>query len=175
MFPRVIFEQQYKTAAAEGAIVELRLRVLANKIPELRKFAHEYKLQNVETPIMLYFAGALTEEEKSTLTRCRELRNKILHCDFRAARKKLDELGVKTQRGNVKKVDVSGLSGAQMRENIAHVVANEEGAFEYVSDSEAGADDIYGWLFEMGAAGDFTEAARAFAHAATIVDRLAAT
>jgi hypothetical protein len=46
-----MYELQYKAAEAEGAIVELRLRVLANKVPELRKFAHAQKFEDVETPI----------------------------------------------------------------------------------------------------------------------------
>jgi hypothetical protein len=168
-----IFEQQYKAAAAEGAIIELRLRVLANKVPELREFAHEKKLLDVETPITRHFAAALTEEEKSTLALCRELRNKILHCDFRAARKKLGELGAETRRGNVMKVDVQALSGAQIAEKMTRVVKNVEGTSEYVADSAPGADDIYGWLWDAGAGGDFIQAVSAFARAAAIVDRLA--
>jgi hypothetical protein len=173
--PREIFEQQYKEAAAEGAIVELRLRILANKVPELRKFAHEQNLKDVETPITQHFAASLTEEDKSTLMNCRQLRNKILHCDFRAARKKLNDLGVKTQRGNIKKADASGLSAAQLVEQMERVFADDESAFEYVSDSAVGADDIFAWLLEVGNAGDFIEATRAFEQAAAIVDRLAAT
>jgi len=45
---RAVFERQYKEAAAEGAIVELRLRMLADKIPELRPFAHMQNLGDVD-------------------------------------------------------------------------------------------------------------------------------
>ncbi len=38
---REIFEQQYKAAAAEGPIIELKLRLLAYKVPELQKYAQE--------------------------------------------------------------------------------------------------------------------------------------
>jgi hypothetical protein len=83
------------------------------------------------------------------------------------------ELGAETQRGNVKKVDIQELSGAQVREKLARVVENVEGTFGYVADSAAGADDIFGWLFEAGTAGDFIQAASAFELGAAIVDRLA--
>jgi hypothetical protein len=33
--PRDIFERQYKAAAAEGALYELYMRLLADKVPEL--------------------------------------------------------------------------------------------------------------------------------------------
>ena len=93
--------------------------MLANKIPELRAFAHEQNLGDVEMAIIKHFAQALAEEEKSTLARCRQLRNKILHCDFRAARKKLGEL------------------------KVTQVWAGVQGSYERLTDATADADDIY--------------------------------
>jgi hypothetical protein len=116
--PSEIFVQQYKEAAAGGAIVELKLRLLADKVPELQKLAHAVKLEDVETLIVQHFATALTEEEKKTLGLCRQLRNKVLHCDFRAARGKLEQLGANTQGGDVKKVDIRGLSGTQIAQSL---------------------------------------------------------
>jgi hypothetical protein len=172
-FPRVLFEQQYKVAAAEGALYELRLRRLADRVPELQQLAHAQRLEDVETLIVSHFSSVLSEDEKAALRLSRQLRNKILHCDFRAARNKLKQLGIDTPRGDVKKADVGGLSGSQMVEKIANLVASVPGAFEYVADSGAGAGSVFGWLLEVGQAGDFNQAARAFAHAAEIVDRLA--
>jgi len=84
-----IFEQQYKAAAGEGALYELRMRLLADKVPALQQSAYGEKLEDVEGLILVHFGNALTDEEKTLLKRCRQLRNKILHCDFGAARKKL--------------------------------------------------------------------------------------
>jgi hypothetical protein len=50
---------------------------------------------------MKQFAGSLSVEEKETVRLCRQLRNKVLHTDFRAAREKLNELGVETPSGEV--------------------------------------------------------------------------
>jgi hypothetical protein len=128
--PVKAFELQYKAAAAEGAIVELKLRLLADKVPELQKFAHDKELRAVETLIGKHFSDALTDEEKATLALCRQLRNKILHCDFRAARQKLEEMGIATERGGVKKIDIVGLSATGIIQKIAGVKADVPGTFQ---------------------------------------------
>lgn len=168
-----IFVEQYKAAAAEGAVVELQLRLLADKIPALQQFAHEQILKNVEAAIAKHFGAALSDTEKETLRLCRELRNKILHCDFRVARNKLEELGGKSQHGGVKEIAVHGLTGAQVAEKLTSAKADVEGTFQYVADTKTtDPGNVFGWLLEMGNAGDFQQAANAFKGAAAIVDRL---
>jgi hypothetical protein len=120
--PREIFERQYKAAAAEGALYELYMRLLADKVPELQQSAYGERLEDVEGLIVVQISSALTEDEENHLKLCRQLRNKILHCDFHAARKKLEELGVNPQPGNVRRTDISGLSGREMREQIAETL-----------------------------------------------------
>lgn len=121
----------------------------------------------------MHFSSALTEDEKNRLKLCRQLRNKILHCDFHAARKKLEEFGANPQPGNVRRTDISGLSGREMREQISRAMANAPGSLEYVADLGSRAGTVFGWLFEAGGAGDFAKAAGSFALGAEIVDRLA--
>lgn len=171
--PVEIFEHQYKAAAGEGAIIELKMRLLADKVPELQKFAHDQRLEDVETLIANHFTNALTAEEKTTLAVCRQLRNKILHCDFCSARQKLEQLGIATQSAEVKKVDIRGLSAEQMIEKIAAVKTNTVGAFEYVADLPFQAGSVFAWLIELGVAGDFIQAVKCFAGAAAIIDKLA--
>jgi hypothetical protein len=91
--PREIFEGQYKAAAAEGALYELYMRLLADRVPELQQSAYGERLEGVEGLIVVHFSSALTEDEKNDLKLCRKLRNKILHCDFHAARKSWRNLG----------------------------------------------------------------------------------
>ena len=169
---REIFEQQYKDAAAEGALVELRLRLLADKLPDLRSVAHDEKLEKVENLICEHFADALTDDEKAALGLCRQLRNKVLHCDFRAARGKLERLGTDAQRGGAKRVALHGLLGNQMAEKLARAEAGDETAFEYVADLQ-GPGTVFAWLIEAGGAGDFNQAAEAFSRASQILHRLA--
>jgi hypothetical protein len=170
--PREIFEAQYKDAAAEGAIIELNMRLLVDKVPALQKFTHDQRLEDVETLIVQHFAVVLTDDEKRTLELCRQLRNKILHCDFKA-RKKLQQIGAAPSRGDVKKIDISGLSGKEMLQKLTSAAGNVAGSFEYVADLPAGPGSVYGWLIEVGQAGDFVQAVDAFKRSAAIVDRLA--
>jgi len=171
--PREIFERQFKTAAAEGAVYELYIRLLADKVPELRQSAYGERLEDVEGLIVVHFSSALTEDEKNHLKLCRQLRNKILHCDFHAARKKLEEIGANPQPGNVRRTDISGLSGREMAVKITSALAHAPGSSEYVADLGSRAGVVFGWLLEAGGAGDFAKAADAFARGAAIVDRLA--
>jgi hypothetical protein len=149
------------------------MRLLADKVPELQQSAYGVRLKDVEGLIVVHFSNALTEDEKDHLRLCREFRNKILHCDFHEARKKLEELGSKPQPGNVRRTDISGLSGRQMAEKIASTLANVPGSSEYVADLGSRAGTVYGWLLEAGGSGDFAKAASSFSRGAQIVDRLA--
>jgi hypothetical protein len=72
--------------AAEGALYELRMRLLADKVAELQRAAYGKELRDVEALIIARFADAcqaaspcampLSDDEKSVLERCRQLRNK---------------------------------------------------------------------------------------------------
>lgn len=172
--PTSIFQDAYKEAAGEGAIIELKMRLLANKVTELRDFACVKNLEDVESQIVVHFANELTEQDCQTLRLCRQLRNKVLHCDFHAARGKLAELGVSSSgQGGVQRVDVSGLSGRQIAETISAVVSGTTSIAKSMADTSSTREgSVYGWLLELGNAGDFTNATEAFKAAAVIVDRL---
>jgi hypothetical protein len=171
--PRETFEPQFKAAAAEGAVYELYVRLLADKMPELQQSAYGERLEDVEGLIVAHFSSALTEDEKNHLQLCRQLRNKLLHCDFYAARNKLREMGANPQPGNVRRIDISGLTGQQMLEKITAASSGPPGSSEYVADRRSEAGRVFGWLLDAGEAGDFAKAASAFARGASIVDRLA--
>jgi hypothetical protein len=153
--PREIFERQYKAAAAEGALYELYMRLLADKVSELQHSAYSRRLKNVERLIVVHFSDALTDDEKNHLKLCRELRNKILHCDFHEARNRLEEIGANPQPGGVKRTDIGGMSGQEMREQITRALADAPGSSEYVADLGSRAGMVFGWLLEAGRAGDF--------------------
>jgi hypothetical protein len=140
-----MFLGRFKAAAAEGAAVELKLRVLAGKVPGLEKYAHQKHLENIEDDVAKHFGTALSADEKETLRLCRQLRNKVLHSDFHAMR--------------------------EVEKKIVGVKAETEGTVVADTSSTAAAG-IYGWLMEVGQAGDFGCAAEAFKKAQAIVDRL---
>ncbi len=171
--PSDIFFDQYKAAAAEGAVVELKMRLLADKIPALQQYAHAQRLEDIEKELASHFGDHVSDEERKTLALCRKLRNKILHCDFSEARKKLNELGVETQSSGVKRVSLAGLSQPQMIEKITNAAAGNDGTFNFVANSStSNAGSVFGWLLEMGTSGDFTQAIDVFGRAVAIVNKL---
>jgi hypothetical protein len=141
--------------------------------PAIQKAAYKADLKDVEQLIVKAFSSALSDEEKTLLEQCRQLRNKLLHCDFHALRKKLAEQGAGSQRGDVKRVDIAGLSGTRMAAKIREVATGAPGSFEYVGETPAKAGTVFGWLFDAGISGNFKEAASSFARAAGVIDRLA--
>jgi hypothetical protein len=138
----MMFLAPFKAAAAEGAVVELRLRLLAGTIPILQKYAHAKDLEDVEAKVAEHFDAHLSIEEKHTLRLCRQLRNKVLHSDFRAARDRLNKMGIATPSAGVKKLDVAGLSIDEVSQKMGGLTAGTEG--ELVSDtSSTAAGTVY--------------------------------
>lgn len=167
-----MFLPAFKAAAAEGAAVELKMRLVAGKIPALQKHAHRIVLEDIETGLIEHFGAALSDQDKETLRLCRQLRNKILHSDFRAARDKLGELGVVSSPGGVVKIDLPVVTAAEVASKIEAAKAGMEGV--RVADTlSTDMGSVFGWFLEAAQSGDFAKAAAAFKNAAEIVDRLA--
>jgi hypothetical protein len=147
--------------------------MLADKVPELQQSAYGEKLEDVEGLIIVHFSSALTDDEKNHLKLCRQLRKKTLHCDFHAARKKLEEIGANLQPGNVRRTDISGLSGREMAE-INHCGAGERARLVTVC-CQPRQPRGHGvrLVTRSGRAGNFTKASESFARGAAIIDRLA--
>jgi len=166
-----LFLEQFRTAAADGAVVELKLRLLAGKVPSLQKYAHEAKLENIEDDVAAHFS--LSAKDQETLRLCRQLRNKILHSDFRAARGKLNALALKTTSGGVKRIQIPSVSVAAVTEKIRSLKEGIEGVS--VADASSADGGVLGWFMEVGSAGDFEKASAAFKMAAVIIEQLSAT
>ena len=167
-----VFIDQYRTAAGEGAVLELKMRLLADKVPELRKVCGD-RLEDVEGEIIRLFAADLIDGEASQLKACRQLRNKVLHCDFPTARAKLRELGAPDVRGSVRQIAVTATSPEGIRQQIEEAVSGKEGSSQAVADlTGRGEGRIFGWLLELGAACEFVTAATIFRTATAIIDRL---
>jgi hypothetical protein len=167
-----MFLDAFKKAAAEGAAVELKMRLLAGKIPALEKHAHRIVLEDIEAGLIGHFGTALSDTDKETLRLCRQLRNKVLHSDFRAARNKLSELGIASSPGGVVKIDLPVVTVAEIAKKIEAAKAGTEGI--RVADTlSTDAGSVFGWFLEAGHSGDFAKASDAFKSAAEIVDRLA--
>jgi len=163
---------RYKQAAAAGSVLELKLRMLCEAVPGLAVFAHAQRLEDVEGHVVNHFTDHLSSSEKALLASSRQLRNKILHCDFREARERLKKTGATPESGKVHliKVDVTTASADQIRTALQ----GGTDSFRAVADtSSTGEGTVFGWLLELGASGDFELAVKTFQEAATVLDRLA--
>jgi hypothetical protein len=167
-----MFLPAFKAAAAEGAAVELKMRLLAGKIPALQKHAHCKELRDIESDLIKHFGAALSDADNETLRLCRQLRNKVLHSDFRAARDKLSKLGIAPAPGGVVKIDLPVVTAAEVARKIEAARAGAEG-IRVADTASTDAGSVFGWFLEAGQSGDFAKASAAFKSAAEIVDRLA--
>lgn len=167
-----LFLPAFKAAAAEGAAVELKMRLLAGKIPALQKHAHKVVLEDIEAGLIEHFGAALSDEDKGTLRLCRQLRNKVLHSDFCVARDTLSELGIASAPGGVVKIDLPVVTVTEVGKKIEAVKAGTEGVL-VANTGSTDAGSVFGWFLEAGQSGDFAKASDAFKSAAEIVDRLA--
>ena len=171
--PSDIFIAQYREAAGDGAVLELKLRLLAGKIPALQPFT-DAKLENVEEEIARFFAEYLSEDEREQLRLCRQLRNKALHCDFSKARAKLYEMGAPKVRGGVRQIRLTDTTKEGILRHLKEGLSDEPGTHQYVADLSTTADaGVFAWLLELGSAGDFGRAAEVFRQTCKIIDRLA--
>jgi hypothetical protein len=132
---------QYKEAAGLGAVVELRMRLLASRTPALEKYAHDPNLESLEDKIHAHFDKNFSDEERAYLKRARGLRNKILHSDFKAAANIAQQFrGAEAQGPGVVAVKVN---------------SGETTAVAEMSKRDAG---VFGWLLECMQTGVFAEA-----------------
>jgi hypothetical protein len=172
MNPVEIVRLQFKAAAGEAAEVELSMRMLADKVPELRAFAHSKRFEDIEDEIIKHFGNLLSDEDKKTLSASRVLRNKILHCDFEAARNKLDELGLSPKRDVVRRGTISPSMSAEEIQRTIHEIAEGHGG-ELVSNTPGrGPANLFGWMMELAAGNGFVLSLRAFSSAGSVIERL---
>jgi hypothetical protein len=54
-----LYLDSFKAAAGEGAALELKMRLLAGKIPALQKYTHQRELGEIETDSLTHFANSL--------------------------------------------------------------------------------------------------------------------
>lgn len=139
---------QYVTVAGLGAMVELRLRLLASKTPELERYAHDQNLEELETRVFDFFSKYLSEADKAFLKDARGLRNKILHSDFKSSAKKTENItGTKSEALSVYAMKIS---------------TGETRPVSEMSKREGG---VFGWLLECAQTGVFQQAAQVFKRA----------
>lgn len=146
--------KDFQIAAGKGALFELKLRLLADKTPDLKEYSHK-RLFDLEEELYRFFENNLSQDDMKVLLHTRPLRNKILHGNFEAAKNKVETAVQK-----------------ELPRNKVHVLKLSTDELKSVSDTRIKDSGIFGWLLESGTNGLFIEAISIFNSANEIISRL---
>jgi hypothetical protein len=172
ILPRVIAEAHFKLASAEAALFELRMRMLAGTIPGIQDAKIDVNLATVQQRVCQHYQQKLTTEETELLRLACALRNKLLHCEFSTARRKLDEINPQQQprEGGLTRLDF----GSDVGKTLDVIAGRDAGQYAVAGTTTRTLRDVYRWLHECQASGEFDEAARVFSQANDLLDQLPA-
>jgi len=146
---------KFSEAARTASLLELWVRHLAEATKGLRSIAHARHLATVEDAVISHFKDTLGPTDAEAITHARDVRNKLLHCEFWTVKALLEVGGASPHMPEVTIIDLN------------------TGSAKPASEADAREPRIYGWLM-MGAApgGIFDQADAAFAAAVCVVKRL---
>jgi hypothetical protein len=162
--------QQFGSVAGAAAELELRVRLLCGIIPSIQHDSAAHKLEDVERAVVDYFVNELSAEERVTLERARQLRNKVLHADFHGARRKLQQIDGKESPSMVRVVKLQEGGELEQLRAIAESPKALGALVGATSSTQEGT--VFGWLLEFGLSGEFQRAFEALEAATLIVERL---
>lgn len=160
--------ERYERAAGRGCLYELFLRMLCEHVPELQEKSFARSLGNIEPDVARCFAADLTTDEAELLRRAKRLRDKILHCEFDDARRRLDQMGLRAAGDTIVRVDLP--DGFDIMSTIESAIAGSAGTPVRSTDMRGGG--FYGWLVEMAQSNSFEQAFDVFDTACELVQRL---
>jgi hypothetical protein len=176
-------EQAFQLFAEVGkaaVLQELKVRLLASKTNEIKDSAHEYKVVKTEEAVVSHFLAKsmICDEEKDLIEKARQIRNKILHCEFDEAIKRIEELiGAALPGPSVLAVKFENDSdgAAILRKLASSQAAKAEGPKNYVTTvdqlipEEAG---MFGLFLNAVQKGAFNAALEIFKKSNGIIERL---
>lgn len=163
-----------------AVVVELKFRLLANKIPDVQAFATAKNLNEVELALLPYLLeeNLISEQEKKHIELSRKIRNKIFHCEFETAVRLVEELrGAPLQKGAVTGARIDELPGENILEKVINFATSVQtgkpisGTFK-VEDEITKHAGIFGWLIEAHAKGLLNESQEIANESLRILDRI---
>ncbi|MEX2673310.1 MAG: hypothetical protein WD294_14500 [Phycisphaeraceae bacterium] len=170
-FPRDIAEQNFTQAAADAALFELRVRLLAGAVPSTADRSIDTALAEVISAIIAHFQAKLSETDAQLLRGAARLRNKVLHCEFSSARHRLDPEGTLNRSGGVMKI--SGVTPDNVLSILDQINAGGDVGQQPVAGTRTKKHkDVFGWLLEAQGAGEFTAASHVLREAVTVLGEL---
>ena len=168
-----VAECAFENASAKATLFELRARLLASTIPAIADLSINTKLGVVLKELVKSYDSVLNAEDKTLLEKACTLRNKLLHCEFSAARQRLDELNPRPRAGEVTELNTSGLDQEATVNNFFLFTQGQDVGQKTVANSKTKSlRDVYGWLWESFLTGEFNEATDIFRDAISVLDQL---
>ena len=164
----------FKAASAEAAMLELQMRLCAGTLSDTTNLPIDTNLGVLKDAILEHFKAEMTEEDKELLSRAHQLRNKLLHCEFSAARKRLNESNPRSRDGGITVLPIDeGMSFAQFMGNIQQINEGADVGQKAVADTKTKKlKDVFSWLLECFVAEEFQEAEAVFTRAVSLLERL---
>lgn len=163
-FSDVIIARLFAPTASIAAVYELRLRMLADMRTNTEHATHAQRTETVEEAIVEEYS--LGPEETGWLRTTSQLRNKILHGNFRQAKDKLADLGVELPTGDVRAIR---LPTDGTLPNFDELLESAKPITE-----ADGSKAICSWLYWAAQTNFFARAQEAFVESLKILDRLRA-
>ncbi len=178
-----IVETAFREFAEVGrlaVVVELKLRLLTNKIHEVKDYALAKSIAELESALMPFLLekGLISEPEKRHLELSRKIRNKIFHCEFETAVALIEELrGTPTPTGIVTGARLDEISGDTILDKVfalaeaAQTGKTTKGVFKVDATTTQDAG-IFGWLVNALSKGVLQEGQKAAAESIAVLDRV---
>lgn len=171
---------EFAEVGKTAVLIELKVRLLANKIEGLQQYAYAHHISETESALLPYLVdnGFISVLEKEHLEHSRKIRNKIFHCEFESAVKLIEKLrGQPLPSGTVVGANISELPGTNILEKIMNFATavqtgqEVEGAFkvDHTTTKKAG---IFGWLIEAHSKGVLEEGQKIAQESLAVLDRV---
>jgi hypothetical protein len=169
---------EYQKIAGLGAAQEFKLRMLANK--HGLKFtdnksgketlaASAFSASDTESAVFVHFDSRVTPEEKSFLTTTRQMRNKLLHCDFGEFVSRLEKL----MENQLPKSTVRKIAIPEDGQGIIEALTAAQANFSSLPTVDDSKDtDIFGRFLSCANRGALREAEKTYHRSIAILDRL---
>lgn len=178
--PVQIAFERFGEVARLAAIQELRIRLLANKTKAIQDSAYEHHVAETNKKIIEHFTqlGHLDQVKSELLTKSQTIRNKILHCKFNTAVKRIEELvGASMQGPPVQVIKVDPNAGGEellktifaVQESMATGKPGPHQSASQMSDRDVG---IFGGLLNCVQTGAMDAAIQIFEKSNALLDGL---
>lgn len=155
---------KFRLVASIAAEYELRLRLLANSTKELEKYRFD-RLCELENKFIAHFKNILNQVEQNNLSKYRQVRNKLLHVEF----KKMMELMLEIRPNDINKENRVKSGNIDKDKDIWEQIS--QGMHSATSIDQQNEQDIYGWLCQVSINGALDAVEKSMLEAIQIISR----